>query len=104
MLGYFKALLHDQFEVFNIGIDRPEISIVQLAEIFQRAGRKVSGYQGKVIFQKSDDKEYLTNNPNRRCPDISKARRSGFRPAVLVDDGVERFLKFHLWSEKRKRE
>jgi len=101
VLGYFKVLLHDQFDVFNIGMDRPEISIVQLAESFQRAGKKLAGYPGKVVFQQSDDKEYLTNNPNRRCPDLSKARRLlGFNPAILVDDGVERFLRFYLWQKQ----
>ena len=104
VIGYLKALFHDQFDVFNVGIDRPEISIVQLAECFRQAGREVSGYQGNVVFRKSDDGDYLTNNPNRRCPDISKARRMlGFEPAILVDVGVERLIKFHLWQEKQTR-
>jgi len=99
--GYFKALLHDRFEAFNIGIEKPEISVRELAEHFRRAGKKVAGYEGKVIYQTATDKDYLTHNPERRCPDITKARKElNFKPSVLVDDGVERYIKF-LWHEKQ---
>jgi UDP-glucuronate decarboxylase len=104
-IGYFKALLHDRFEAFNIGIDRPEISVLELARIFQRAGQRLAGYGREVIFQPSADKDYLTHNPNRRCPDIGKARQLlNFQPAILVEEGVERFLKHYLWLENRKNE
>jgi UDP-glucuronate decarboxylase len=102
--GYLKALLHDRFDAFNIGIDRPEISVLQLAQIFRDAGRRLNGYTGEVIFEASPDKNYLTDNPNRRCPDISKARRVlQFDPTILVEAGVEKFLKFYLWLEQQKR-
>jgi len=100
--GYLKMLLHDQFDVVNIGIERPEISISQLAEFYQQAARRVMNYQGRIVRQTSPDKEYLTNNPERRCPDISKARRLlNYQPEVLVEAGVEKFLKF-LWFEHQK--
>jgi UDP-glucuronate decarboxylase len=99
--GYFKALLHNRFDAFNIGIEKPEISVRQLAEHFKQAGEKVCGYKGKVIFQASTEKDYLTHNPERRSPDITKARKElNFEPSILVADGVERFLKF-LWHEKQ---
>jgi UDP-glucuronate decarboxylase len=99
--GYFKALLHDQFEAFNIGIEKPEITVRQLAEHFSRAGQKLTGYPGKVIFEASADKDYLTHNPERRCPDITKARtKLNFQPSIYVEQGVERFLKF-LWHEQK---
>jgi UDP-glucuronate decarboxylase len=99
--GYFKALLHDQFEAFNIGIERPEISVRQLAEHFRQAGEKLTGYQGKVIFQASTEKDYLTHNPERRCPDITRARtKLNYQPSIYVEAGVERFLKF-LWHEQQ---
>ena len=102
VVGYLKILLHDQFDVFNIGIDRPEISVLQLAELYQRAGRKIMSYEGQVVRKVSPDKEYLTNNPERRCPDLSKARSLlNFQPGILVPEGVERFLKF-LWLEHQK--
>lgn len=99
--GYFKILLHGTYDYFNIGIEKPEISISQLAEIYVKAGKKVFGYGGKVDYATSDDKEYLTNNPQRRCPDISKARRVlGYNPTILVEEGVERFLQFLKESEE----
>jgi UDP-glucuronate decarboxylase len=99
--GYFKALLHDQFEAFNIGIERPEITVKQLAEHFQQAGAKLTGYKGNVIFQASADTNYLTHNPERRCPDISRAHtKLNYRPSIQVEAGVERFLNF-LWHEQQ---
>lgn len=99
--GYLKILLHGSYDYFNIGIDRPEISISQLAELYVEAGRKVFGYDGKVSYAQSDDKEYLTNNPQRRCPNIDKARRVlGYAPSVTVGEGVERFLQFLKESDE----
>ena len=37
----------------------------------------------------------MTNNPQRRCPDITKARNIlGYAPEIEVEQGVERFLNF----------
>lgn len=93
--GYFKILLHGNYDYFNIGIEEPEISISRLAEIYKEAGKKVFGYEGKVIYQVSEDKDYLTNNPQRRCPQISKAKELLlYNPEIRVEEGVERFLRF----------
>ncbi|KAA9339250.1 NAD-dependent epimerase/dehydratase family protein [Hymenobacter busanensis] len=96
--GYMKVLLHGQFEVFNIGMDQPELSVRSFAELFTQAGRDIFDYQGTIFFQVSADQEYLTDNPNRRCPDLTKARTLlGYAPAVPVADGIRRYLKFlHL--------
>lgn len=95
--GYLKALLYAQngFEAFNIGMDRPEISIRRLAEIYIEAGKELFGYTGQSKFAVSEDKEYLQNNPNRRCPVIEKARDLlGYQPQVLVEQGVRYFLEY----------
>ena len=93
--GYLKIMLLGRFDYFNIGIEKPEISIEHLAEIYQEKGGKLFGYEGKVEYAVSEDKEYLTNNPQRRCPDISKARKIlGYAPEIEVEQGVERFLQF----------
>ena len=99
--GYLKILLHGKYDYFNIGIESPEISVSRLAEIYVEAGKELYGYTGKVIYAKSNDSEYLTNNPQRRCPDISKARRVlGYNPTIFVEEGVRRFLKFIKESEE----
>ncbi|MEI9953244.1 MAG: hypothetical protein WDO74_30765 [Pseudomonadota bacterium] len=39
------------------------------------------------------DPDYLVDNPERRCPIISKARAElGYAPAVLVDEGLRRSM------------
>lgn len=93
--GYLKILLHGSYDYFNIGIDRPEISIERLAEIYQEAGKDLFSYRGNITYARSGDKEYLTNNPGRRCPKIDKAARLlGYQPEILVEEGVRRFLTF----------
>ena len=95
--GYLKALLYAEqgFEAFNIGMDKPEISIRRLAEIYTEAGQDVFGYTGQTKFAVSEDKEYLQNNPNRRCPVIDKARKLlGYEPKVDVEQGVRYFLEY----------
>lgn len=93
--GYLKVMLHGSYNYFNIGIDKPEISIQQLAEIYQSAGKEIFGYQGKVEYAISKDKDYLVNNPQRRCPVIDKARNLlGYQPSIYVEEGVRRFLNF----------
>lgn len=93
--GYFKILLHGKYDYFNIGIEKPEITIAALAEIYRQAGAEIMGYKGDVRYQISEDRDYLTNNPQRRCPSIAKAREVlGYEPEISVDEGVRRFLKF----------
>ena len=99
--GYLKILLHGEYGYYNIGIEKPEITIAQLAEIYVQAGREIFGYTGQVRFAVSEDKEYLTNNPQRRCPNIDKARRElGYDPTIFVEEGVARFLRYLKESEE----
>ncbi|PAF47039.1 epimerase [Helicobacter sp. 12S02634-8] len=99
--GYLKTLAYGKFEYFNIGTDTPEISIKELAYIYQNTGKKLLGYDKPIIFGTSNDKEYLTDNPNRRMPNINKAKKLlNFSPKILVHEGVERFLKFLIAQNK----
>jgi UDP-glucuronate decarboxylase len=93
--GYLKVLLHGKLDVFNIGMDKPEMTVREFAEIFEQQGRAVAGYEGRISFAVPKEQDYLTDNPNRRCPDISKARSAlGYEPSVGVVDGVRRYLEF----------
>ncbi|MHC1749821.1 MAG: NAD-dependent epimerase/dehydratase family protein [Cellulosilyticaceae bacterium] len=93
--GYLKIMLHGKYDYFNIGIEKPEITITQLAEIYREVGKEIFGYKGEVIYQFSDDKDYLTNNPQRRCPNIQKAATIlNYNPEIYVNEGVSRFLSF----------
>ncbi len=93
--GYLKILLHGAYDYFNIGIEKPEITIARFAEIYKEAGKEVLGYTGQVRYAVSEDKEYLTNNPQRRCPKIGKAQEIlGYAPTIQVEEGIRRFLRF----------
>lgn len=96
IIGYLLALTSDEsFNYFNIGIDRPEISIRELADIYIRQGQAITGYTGSAQFQPPPEKDYLTHNPSRRCPDIRKARSLlGYAPDIFVNEGVGRMIMF----------
>ena len=95
IIGYLKALTYGKFKIFNIGIEEPEISIKDLAEIYTRKGREIYNYSKDFKLSKPPDANYMTNNPNRRCPNIELAKKElSYSPSILVEEGVERFLKF----------
>lgn len=99
-VGYLKCILYEDFEIFNIGSDEREITILDLAQIYKRVGEELVGYNGKIIFKTHEDRHYLTDNPKRRCPNIEKARRLlDFSPKVELETGIKRYLQFLL--EKR---
>ena len=94
-IGYILCLLYGRFDYFNIGTDQPEISVRVLANLYCATGKDIFDYSGEVRLAQSSDPDYLTDNPNRRCPDISKARAQlGFDPQVGLEEGVRRHLEF----------
>lgn len=101
IVGYYKVLTRGgNGEAYNIGIETPEISIRELAEKIVALGREFFGYTGKAVFQPPADKDYLVDNPNRRCPVIAKARRElGFSPSVTLDDGLRRSLVWYQGNQ-----
>jgi len=94
VVGYFKTLvLGHNGEPYNIGMESPEISIKELAEMVVSISSKQFGYMGNLVFKKSTDKEYLTDNPNRRSPIIDKAREHlGYNPTIDIKEGLKRSL------------
>lgn len=101
IVGYYKVLTLGQAgEAYNIGIEKPEISMANLADRVVALGQQLFGYRGKVVRKESDDKAYLVDNPNRRCPIITKARTQlGYDPRISVDEGLKRTL---LWYQDNK--
>ena len=94
IIGYYKVLINGvNGDYYNIGIDSPEISIKQLAEIAIENAKELFNYKGKLVYGESSDDDYLTDNPNRRCPDITKAKTLiGYNPKIDVHEGVKRTL------------
>jgi nucleoside-diphosphate-sugar epimerase len=94
IIGYYKVLVNGKGgEAYNIGVEAPEISIADLADRIVNIARELFSYQGKVIHQVSLDREYLVDNPNRRCPSITKARAElNYNPQIHLDEGLRRSL------------
>lgn len=84
-------------EPYNVGNPDPEISMSNLATV---AGC-LSG--ADVRFEKSEYPEtYPADEPQRRCPDISKIRAHvGYEPRVALEDGLRRFFG---WASEAYRE
>ena len=92
--GYLLALMSNfNGEVFNIGNPHPEISIEDLAtKIIKITNKNLS-----IIKSVNEDKNYLTDNPQRRCPDISKATKFlNFKPKISLDEGLKKTLKYYI--------
>ncbi|HEX6789792.1 MAG TPA: NAD-dependent epimerase/dehydratase family protein, partial [Candidatus Krumholzibacteria bacterium] len=100
--GYYKALVRGRDgEPYNIGIERPEISMKDLAGRVVATARELFDYQGKVVTAESKEDAYLVDNPNRRCPDMTKSRAElGYNPTILVDDGLRRSLAWYHYHRE----
>jgi dTDP-glucose 4,6-dehydratase/UDP-glucuronate decarboxylase len=78
-------------EVYNVGNDE-EVTIWRLAELVD----DLSGNRRGVRSVASGDPDYLTDNPRRRCPDLTKIRDAiGWSPRVPLREGIERTLRYY---------
>ncbi len=78
-------------EAYNVGNDAAETPIGEVARVLA----DVAGPPALDIrLQVSSDKHYLTDNPQRRCPDLGKLRALGdWEPRVSLREGLERTLR-----------
>ncbi len=102
--GYYRALVKGRRgEAYNVGTDGPEICVRGVAEEMASIGKKISGYDGDVVTGASGDPDYLTDNPNRRCPVIDKARTElGYEPQIKLEDGLERTLRWYFLEREKQ--
>ncbi len=100
--GYYKVLVNGRNgEPYNIGTERPEISIADLAQRVINTADTLFGYRGKLVHKANPEADYLVDNPNRRCPDIKKARDElGYNPGILVDEGLMRSLIWYHYNRE----
>jgi UDP-glucuronate decarboxylase len=79
-------------EAYNIGNPDPEISMVELVQTIEKISAQKIEYD---VVEYPDS--YPADEPNRRAPDIRKARvQLDFNPTVGIDEGLKRFLD---WSD-----
>ena len=99
--GYYRVLANGvSGESYNVGTAAPEISMAELARRVQHHAADLFGYEGQVVLGQANEADYLVDNPNRRCPDIAKARREvGYDPVHGLDEGIRRTL---LWYAEHR--
>lgn len=92
--GCLAALQYGQTgRVYNIGSQGPEISAAGLADLLC----DVSGIDLPVIRSGGYPPDYPSDEPRRRCPDLTRARDElGYEPAVTLDNGLRQYLR---WAE-----
>lgn len=85
-IGAFLVLLDRgvRGEAYNVGNEH-EVSIGEVARL---VGRLFG--TDRVEHRASPDPHYLTDNPDRRCPELSKIRGLGWRPLVDLESGLRR--------------
>ena len=77
---------------YNVGNDH-EVSMAELAETVAAAAAPPAP---EIQYRESPDPEYLTDNPNRRCPDLTRLRSvAGWSPEVDLATGLRRTLDSH---------
>lgn len=99
--GYYRVLVKGRAgEAYNIGVEAPEVSMTDLAGRLVATARDLFGYGGRAITRPSAEADYLIDNPQRRCPVITKARTElGYAPKVGLDEGLRRSL---LWYRDQR--
>ena len=91
--GFLRGLcLGHSGQAYNIGNNSPEISMINLANKIEEIIKvKVK----KELITVPPD--YPVNQPNRRCPDISKAQKElNYQPKVSLEDGI---MRFYNWAK-----
>ncbi|MBI4010619.1 MAG: NAD-dependent epimerase/dehydratase family protein [Candidatus Aenigmarchaeota archaeon] len=88
IMGFYKVLLSDSSgEVFNVGNQNEEISIIDLAKL-------VVGIFGKKIAIQmipNTNEVYASADPKRRCPDLTKIKKLiGYNSKVNLEAGLKR--------------
>jgi len=94
MVGFLLTILRGvPGETYNIGNPKPEVSVLDLVEHLQHVlDRKLDCN----ITEHPDS--YPADEPNRRCPDIRKAKiQLSYRPSVELPEGLRRFL---AWTDE----
>lgn len=76
-------------EAFNVGTDE-EVTITAAAQVMDEIGGTGAG----IRYETSPDPHYLTDNPSRRCPDLTKTKGAiDWEPVFDLRAGLSRTLR-----------
>jgi len=97
IVGFYKILLSDRNEIYNVGADYPEIEIRQLADIILGL---VGNNEAGINIKEGPSEVYKKADPNRRCPDLTKIKlQLGYDPKINLVTGLKRFIE---WVKEEK--
>jgi dTDP-glucose 4,6-dehydratase len=87
MDGIYRLLMSDEHMPVNIG-NPVEMTILEFAESINR----IVGNQAGIVFEQKDR---LGNDPQRRQPDITRAREIlGWEPKISLEEGIHRTIPY----------
>jgi dTDP-glucose 4,6-dehydratase len=85
--GIYRLLLSDEHMPVNIG-NPVEMTVLEFAESINR----IVGNKAGLIFEKNG---HLGNDPQRRQPDISRARAIlGWEPKISLEEGIHQTIPY----------
>jgi UDP-glucuronate decarboxylase len=90
--GFLRVLLMGRAgQPYNIGNPTPEVSVEALVD-------KIADISSAITYHiKPHPANYPADEPQRRCPDITKAGRElGYAPRVPLEEGLRRFFSWAL--------
>ena len=83
----------EHLNIYNIGTEN-EISIKELAKLVAKSlGVKINIIPGRVN----------KGSTSRRCPDISKIKKLGFKPNISLEDGINNLAKWYSKNFKSEK-
>jgi UDP-glucuronate decarboxylase len=96
--GFLQVLVNGTAgEPYNIGNPKPELSVLELVQTIERV---VGKDLPKIVTEHPDS--YPADEPNRRCPDITKAQAHvKYQPKITLDEGLRRFF---TWAQEAYKE
>ncbi len=94
MVGFMLVALRGvPGETYNIGNPTPEVSMVDLVTTIEKVLKRPVAHN-RIEYPDS----YPADEPNRRCPDIRKAKlQLGYSAEVDLKEGLRRFL---AWTDR----
>ena len=93
IVGLYQVLFSNyNKEPFNVGVDYPEISMVDLASLVHVL---VENRESSVDIIVGPSDVYTLSNPDRRCPDLTKVKTLiGYNPKIGLAPGITRYIEW----------
>ena len=94
LIGLIKALLIGEAgTVYNIGNNKPEISVMELAILMLQIVKAEYMASDSKIMLINYPISYPADEPMRRCPDINKAEQHlQYQPKITLEEGLDKYF------------